>query len=263
MTHDVLAMSHSRKKIGLALGGGVARGPAHIGVLSVLEEANIPIDCVAGTSAGSVIGAVYCAGLGLTQMRSLARQMTWQQIVSPVWPQHGLVSFKRMESWIEAYIGDLCLEDLSIPMAAVVTDVYTGEPVVLREGRLATAVRASSSVPGVVEPAKINGRLFCDGGISANVPIDAARELGAEYVIGVDLFAPEYNGRGGPLGIGFTAIETLIRNSGSGTKRADCLIVPAIDDHSYLRFGQGDAYIALGEAAARQKLPQILADLGL
>lgn len=256
-------MTHSRKKIGLALGGGVARGPAHIGVLSVLEEANIPIDCIAGTSAGSVIGAVYAAGLDLTQMRTLARQMTWQQIARPVWPRRGLVSFARMEPWIETFLGSLYLEDLSIPMAAVATDIYTGEPVVLREGRLATAVRASSSVPGVVEPVEINGRLLCDGGISANIPVDAARQLGADYVIGVDLFAPEYDGRGGPLGIGFSAVETLVRGSGSGVSQADCLIVPAIDDHSYLRFDKGDAYIALGEAAARQKLPQILADLNL
>jgi NTE family protein len=256
-------MTHSRKKVGLALGGGVARGPAHIGVLSVLEEAGIPIDCVAGASAGSVIGAVYCAGLELAQMRSLARQMTWQQIASPVWPRRGLVSFKQMEPWIEAYLGDLNLEDLPVPMAAVTTDIYTGEPFVLREGRLATAVRASSSVPGVVEPVTVNGRLLCDGGIASNVPVNAVRQLGADYVIGVDLFAPKYDGRGGPLGIGFSAIETLIRNSGSGTTTADCLIVPEIDDHSYLRFAQCDAYIALGEAAARQKLPQILADLNL
>ncbi|MCB9420841.1 MAG: patatin-like phospholipase family protein [Ardenticatenaceae bacterium] len=256
-------MPHTRKKIGLALGGGVARGPAHIGVLSVLEEAHIPIHCVSGTSAGSVIGAVYCAGLELTQMRHLARQMTWQQIANPIWPHQGLVSFKRMEPWIESYLGPLNLEDLPVPMAAVATDVYTGDPVILREGRLATAVRASSSVPGVVEPVEINGRLLCDGGISANVPVEAARQLGADYVIGVDLFAPEYDERGGPLGVGFSAIETLIRNSGGGVKEADCLIVPAIDDHSYLRFAQGDVYIALGEAAARQKLPQILADLNL
>ena len=256
-------MTNTRKKVGLALGGGVARGPAHIGVLSVLEEANIPIDCVSGTSAGSIIGAVYCAGLELNKMQRLARQMSWQQIASPVWPQRGLVSFKRMDPWIEEYLGTLYLEDLPIPMAAVVTDVYTGKPVVLREGRLATAVRASSSVPGVIVPAEINGRLLCDGGISANVPIDAARQLGADYVIGVDLFAPEYDGRGGPLGIGLAAVETLIRNSGSGVDKADCLIVPDINDHSYLRFAQGDTYVALGEAAAREKLPQILADLGL
>lgn len=250
----------SRKRIGLALGGGVARGPAHIGVLSVLEEAQIPIDCIAGTSAGAVIGAVYCAGLALPQMRQLAGQMTWSKITRPIWPRRGLVSFERMEIWLETYIGDLNIEDLPIPFAAVATDVHSGEPVILREGPVATAVHASSSVPGIVAPLEINGHLLCDGGISANIPIEAARQLGADYVIGVDLFAPEYNG-GGPLSLGFTAIETMVRNSGGGVAKADCLIVPAIADHSYLRFSRGDEYVALGEAAARQMLPQILADL--
>jgi NTE family protein len=232
-------------------------------VLSVLEEAQIPIDIVTGASAGSIIGAVYCAGLAVSEMRSLSRQMSWQQIASPVLPRKGLVSFKRMDAWVESYIGPLNIEDLPIPFAATATDIYSGEPVELTEGRVATAVRASSSVPGVVEPVVIDGRLLCDGGISANIPIDAARQLGADYVIGVDLFAPEYDGRGGPLGVGFSAIETLVRNSGSGVAKADCLIVPPIKDHSYLQFAQCDTYIALGEAAARQKLPQILFDLNL
>jgi NTE family protein len=256
-------MTNSRKKVGLALGGGVARGPAHIGVLAVLEKANIPIDYVAGTSAGSIIGAAYCAGLEIAQMRMMAQQMSWQQIASPIWPRRGLVSFKRMDPWIESFLGDLFLEDLPLPMAVVATDVYTGKPVMMDTGRLTTAVRASSSVPGAVEPVAWNGRLLCDGGISENIPIDAARQLGADYVIGVDLFAPEYNGRGGPLGLGFNAIETLVRNSGSGTDKADCLIVPPIVDHSYLSFGKCDTYIAMGEAATRKKLPQIRADLGL
>lgn len=253
----------SRKRVGLALGGGVARGPAHIGVLAVLQEANIPIDCIAGTSAGSIIGAVYSAGLGLAQMRDLAGQMTWSKITSFVWPRRGLVSFAQMEVWIESYIGPLNIEDLPIPFAAVATDVHSGLPVVLRDGPVATAVRASSSVPGVVVPVQIDDHLLCDGGISANIPVEAAWQLGADYVIGVDLFAPEYDDRGGPLGVGFSAIETMVRNSGGGVARADCLIVPPIADHSYLQFSKGDTYIALGEAAARQKLPQILADLGL
>ncbi|MEJ2748953.1 MAG: patatin-like phospholipase family protein [Anaerolineae bacterium] len=253
----------SSKRIGLALGGGVARGPAHIGVLSVLAEAQIPIDCIAGTSAGAVIGAVYCAGLVLPQMRELAGQMTWSKITRPIWPRRGLVSFERMEAWLEAYMGDLYIEDLPVPFAAVATDVHSGEPVILRDGPVATAVRASSSVPGIVAPVEKDGHLLCDGGISANIPIEAAWELGADYVIGVDLFAPEYDDRGGPLSLGFTAVETMVRNSGGGVAKADCLIVPAIADHSYLRFSKGDEYIALGEAAARQKLPQILADLEL
>ena len=253
----------SRQRVGLALGGGVARGPAHIGVLSVLEEAQIPIDCIAGTSAGSVIGAVYCAGLSLSRMRTLSGQMSWQKITGLVWPRRGLVSFARMEAWFESYVGALNIEDLPIPFAAVTTDVYSGEAVVLREGRVATAVRASSSVPGVVEPLEWDDYLLCDGGISANIPVTAARQMGADYVIGVDLFPPEYAGRGGPLGVGFAALETMVRNSGSGVAQADCLIVPAIDDYSYLNFARWNQYIALGEEAARQQLPQIRADLGL
>lgn len=254
---------NGRKRVGLALGGGVARGAAHIGVLSVLEDAGIPIDCIAGTSAGSVIGAVYSAGMDLAQMRALAVDMDWRRIARPVWPRRGLISFAGLEPWIESYIGDLAIQDLVLPFAAAATDIYAGEMVLLRKGRLATAVRASSSVPGIVEPVEIDGRLLCDGGISANLPVQAARELGADYVIGVDLFAPEYDGRGGPLGIGFSAIETLIRHSGGGINQADCLIVPPIDDHDYLRFSKSETFIALGETAARQKLSQILADLDL
>ncbi len=241
----------------------MARGSAHIGVLSVLEEAGVPIDCVAGTSAGSIVGAVYCAGLDLFTMRELASQSGWSHFAMPVWPKRGLVSFARMEPWIERYVGELDIRDLPIPFAAVATDVYTGEAVALREGRLATAVRTSSSVPGVITPVEIDGRLLCDGGISDNVPVAAARELGADYVIGVDLFAPEYTGKWGPVGIGLSAVETLIRHSGGGVSEADCLIVPPIDDHSFLSFSKSATFVALGEMAARQKLPQILADLGL
>ncbi len=254
---------NGRKRVGLALGGGVARGAAHIGVLSALEEAGIPIDCVSGTSAGSIIGAVYCAGLDVAQMRVLASQINWRHIASPAWPDRGLVSFARMEPWIEGFIGELDIDDLAIPLAIAATDIHTGERVVLRQGRLVTAVRASSSVPGIVTPVEIDGRLLCDGGISDNLPVAAARELGAEYIIGVDLFAPEYDGRWGPLGMGFSAVETLIRHAGGGVADADCLIVPAIDDHSFLSFSKSKTFIALGEAAARQKLPQILADLNL
>ncbi len=254
---------NGRPQIGLALGGGVARGAAHIGVLSVLIEAGVPIDCVAGTSAGSVVGAAYCAGLDAAKMREMASQMGWGHIASPVWPQRGLVSFERMEPWLESFVGELDISDLALPFAAVTTDVYTGKSVTHTRGRLATAVRASSSVPGVVEPVEINGSLFCDGGISDNLPVDAARELGADYVIGVDLFAPEYDGRWGPLGLLFSAAETLIRHAGGGVSDADCLIVPPIDDYSFLNFNKSETFIALGEQAARQKLPQIIADLGL
>ncbi len=258
-----MQFENGRPRIGLALGGGVARGAAHIGVLAALEEANIPIHCVAGTSAGSIIGAAYCAGLDAAQMREMSSQMNWRQIASPVWPRRGLISFDRMEPWLESFVGELDIRDLAIPFASVATDVYTGESVAQRKGRLATAVRASSSVPGAVTPVEIDGRLLCDGGISNNLPVDVVRELGADYVIGVDLFAPEYDGRWGALGLLLSATETLIRHSGGGVADADCLIVPPIDDFSFLSFSKSANFIELGEKAARQKLPQIIADLDL
>ncbi|RMG91916.1 MAG: hypothetical protein D6706_17655 [Chloroflexi bacterium] len=254
-------MDKQKIQIGLALGGGVARGPAHVGVLSVLEEAGIPIHCVAGTSAGSIVGAAYCAGLTVSQMQELAQNTGWRDVARLAWPKRGFVSFAKMEPWLEGWLGKLDIRDLAIPFAAVVTDLESGEPVVLRAGRLATAVRASCSVPGVVTPVRINGRLYCDGGVSDNLPVSAVRELGADYVIGVDLFAPSGRLRWGPFGLGATALELLVRHAGGGVRQADCLIVPDISEFSYFRFSQSRQFIELGAQAARQALPKILADL--
>ena len=132
-------ISNGRKRVGLALGGGVGRGLAHIGVLLVLERAGIPIDCVSGTSAGSIMGAVYCAGWSLDRIREEARRIRWRQLASPVWPSRGLVSFDKLERWLVAKLGDLSFADLKIPYAAAATDLKTFEPVTLREGRLAPA----------------------------------------------------------------------------------------------------------------------------
>lgn len=251
-----------RVKVGLALSGGVARGPVHVGVLTVLAREGIPIDCVAGSSAGSLVGSAYCAGLSIKDIRYLATHAGWRNVVTPTWPRRGLVSFARMEPFIEEVIGipNLDIRDLAVPFAAVATDVERGERVILREGRLATAVRASCSVPGLVTPVEINGRLLVDGGVSDNIPVDAVRMMGAKYVIAVDLFVPGLH-RFGPLGMGATALETLVRQAGGGYRGADCLIVPELSGRSYLRFSNAAEYIALGEAAARKMLPVIERDL--
>jgi NTE family protein len=252
-----MASSNGRKKIGLALGGGVARGPAHVGVLAVLEQAGIPIDCVAGTSAGAVVGAAYCAGLEIPRLCALTREMSWRVIASLVWPAQGFITFLKMEEWFEELVGELDIRDLAIPFAAVTTDLETGESVILRRGRLATAVRASASVPGIITPVEIDGRLLCDGGVADNLPVDAVRALGADYVIGVDLFAPRKRPRWGPFGAGAAALETLIRRAGGGVDDADCLIVPDIADASFLRFDKGNDFIVKGQKAAAKMLPTI------
>lgn len=253
--------SNKRPKVGLALSGGVARGPVHVGVLTVLEREGIPIDYIAGTSAGSIVGGAYCAGLEIPQLRKLAVDSGWRTMAGLARSRHGLVSFYKMEQMLLDLVGDLDIRDLAIPFTAVVTDMTRGCPVFLRYGRLAAAVRASCSVPGVVTPVEIDGHLYCDGGVTDNLPVDAVRAMGADYVIGVDLFVPIYRQRLGVIGAAAAAIELLIRNAGGGMAQADCLIEPAIAGHNYFNFSRykSEQYIALGEAAATSMVPAIKA----
>ncbi len=249
--------SESRVRVGLALGGGVARGLAHVGVISVLEEAGIPIDCVAGTSMGAIIGASYCAGLDVAALKAIAGRTGWWSVSRPLFSAGGLFTFSQMERWLEDNIGEFDVRDLAIPFACVASDLVTGERVVLWRGRLCRAIRASCSVPGFVPPVEMDGRLLVDGGITDNIPADVARMLGADYVIGVDVFMPALRRALGPFGKGIAAIETLVRHAGQGNAECDCLIVPHMEGLSYFRFADYRKFIALGEEAARRRLPAI------
>lgn len=249
---------NGRMRVGLALGGGVARGLAHIGVISVLEKAGVPIDCIAGTSMGAIIGAAYCAGLEVDDLKTMAARTGWWHVSRPLFSAGGLFTFTRMERWLEDNIGEFDVRDLAIPFAAVASDLISGERVVLSEGRLCTAIRASCSVPGFVPPVETGGRMLVDGGITDNIPADVARLLGADYVIGVDIFMPALRRFLGPLSQGIAAIETLVRHAGLGSNECDCLIVPHMEGLSYFKFSDYERLIALGEAAARLQLPTIL-----
>lgn len=253
--------NNGQLKIGLALGGGVARGIAHVGVLSELERAGVPIDCIAGTSIGALIGASYCAGLEVDELRDIAARTGWWQVSRPFFSAGGLVTFKQLENWFIDNVGEFEVEDLAIPFAAVASDLNTGERVVLQKGRLTTAVRASCSVPGFVPPVEIGDRILVDGGITDNIPADVARLLGADYVIGVDIFMPALRPRLGPFSLGIAAIETLIRNAGNGSDECDCLIVPEMKRVSYFKFSDYAQLIELGEEATRRALPSILSGL--
>ncbi len=246
------------KKVGLALSGGVLRGPAHIGVLKVLTRAGLRIDFVAGSSAGSLIGAGYCAGIPLDELEQAALEMRWRDIARPVWPRKGLVSFEKLETFLIQFAGDLRFEELPVPLAVVATDLDTGGPMVIRTGRVAPAVHASCAVPGFVVPVEREGRVLGDGGASNNLPSGVVREMGAEIVIGVDLFQPTLRRRLGPLGIGMGAIEMLVRGSGGGLLDVDCLIVPDLAGLSYVRTSQAARTVRLGEAAAQASLDGIM-----
>ena len=185
-------------------------------------------------------------------------------MVSFTVPTDGLISFSRMEKLIESEIGCVDICDLNIPFATVVTDLDQGEQRILRSGPLAKAVRASCSVPGFVTPVKMNdGHHYCDGGVADNLPVDAVREMGADYIIGVDLFVPTYNRWLGPIGAGAAAFQTLVRLSGGGYKEADCLIIPDLSGTSFFRFSRSEEYIRIGEKAAEEAIPMIKAALGL
>jgi len=256
-------MGVNRRRVGLALGGGGARGIAHVGVLRVLEQEKIPVDCIAGTSAGSFVGAAYAAGLRGDQLLKLALEIKWRHIARPVWPRHGFFSFARMESYITSLMGDLTFGDLEIPYAAVTADLKTGERVVLKEGRVAPAVRASCSVPGIVTPVPLNGRLLVDGGIVDNLPISVVRELGADVVIAVGLGVPRADYPRGPFRAGIAAIEYLIIHAADDPVTADVYIpIPVWGLGSLVRTSRRHRHIALGRQAAEQALPAIKAALG-
>ena len=177
-------------KIGIALGSGAARGLAHLGVLKVLEEEGVKIDCVSGASAGSIIGAFLAAGK-LKELNSFCSRLTsWDslKLIDPILiPKTGLVEGKKVEKFFRDYLGDLKIEELEIPFACVATDFYSGSEVILKSGDLVTAVRASISIPGIFKPVKMNDMMLVDGGVVNPVPVKVVRDLGAEIVIAVDV----------------------------------------------------------------------------
>jgi len=176
-------------KIGLALGSGSARGWAHIGVIQALDEIGIDIDYIAGTSIGSVVGSVFAAG-NINALEEVAVQLDWKQIAhlfDVVLPKSGLIDGKKVAGFVRNHLRELNIEELPIPFCAVSTDLSTGDEVVIREGDIIEAVRASISIPGIFTPVRNNGRILVDGGLVNPVPVSVVKEMGADFVIAVDL----------------------------------------------------------------------------
>ncbi len=178
----------SRPRLGLALGSGAARGLAHIGVLKVLEEAEIPIDIIAGTSMGALIGAMYAAGVPINHMEKAALEIDWRsmaKLLDPVLPTSGLTDSKKLVSFMAELLPARDFEDLNRPMAVTATDINTGEAVIIKQGNLLEALRAGLAFPGIFSPVRFGQRFLVDGGLCKPIPTDVARHLGADKVIGV------------------------------------------------------------------------------
>jgi len=252
-----------RKKIGLALSGGGARGFAHVGVLKVLAEHNIPIDLIAGTSAGSFVGGALASGLTIDEIIRIAYKIKWSNMTGFSYSPRGVLSNAAMGRFIRENFPTLRFEELKIPFAAVACELESGEEVILKDtGDLELAIRSSCAVPGVFLPVRDgNGRTLVDGGVVAPVPTQTVREMGADLIIAVDLLASGANFRRAPrtiLGMLFQSAMTMLRTvSKHQHYYADLVIVPQIGHLRPDEISKRDEFIRLGEEAARKKLEEI------
>lgn len=253
-------MSTSNRGIGLALSGGAVRGFAHIGVIKVLQEHDVPVEYVAGTSAGSIVGALFCGGYSWQQMMDISESLKWQELVAPTLSGMGLVTSKKLEAFVAELLGDMDFSDLRIPFHAVAVDISRAEEVVISSGSVALAVRASSAVPGIFEPLVEDDQALVDGGVIDNLPCSVVRDMGARSVIAVDLNADRAN-VGMPvnlLDVTFRTFAVLLdRASERGREEADVLIQPDLNDFSYHEISRAEELMWQGEKAALKQLETI------
>ena len=240
-----------KPKIALALGGGAARGFAHIGVIKALETSGIVPDMVVGTSAGSVVGALYAAGHGPFELQKLAIQLDEASVTDWSLFDRGVIKGERLEQFINANVGNRPIDGLKRRFAAVATDLASGEPIVFQRGNTGTAVRASSSIPGVFPPVVIAGREYVDGGLVAPIPAREARALGADIVIAVDISArPSGKRNQGTLDL---LLDTIAIMGGTLGKTelaaADVVIRPELRGLPATNFQQRHEAILEGERA--------------
>jgi len=253
----------AKLKIGLALGGGAAKGFAHIGVIKMLEASGIQPDVVAGTSAGSVVGALYASGMDAFELQQTAFGLDEAKIRDVRLFSGGLVQGQALQDYVNELVHKQPIERLRMPFAAVSTELENGKRMFFVRGNTGRAVRASSSIPGVFEPVEINGKHYVDGGVVSPIPVDAARRLGADFVIAVDISsAPDGSNPQGMMDIVGQSITIMGRQLGEQeTARADVVIRPAIDGIGAVDFEQRNQAILAGEKAALAAMPLIRARL--
>jgi NTE family protein len=174
-------------KVGIALSAGAVRGMSQIGILKVLEREGIPISCIAGTSIGAVIGALYASGIKAEKLEEIAKTTELRSLIDFTTPKTGLIAGKIIESYIRDMLKDKCFEDLDIPLSVIATELNSGETVIFNHGELAKAVRASISIPGIFEPVAYGDYVLVDGGLVDPAPVDVVKEMGADIIIAVDL----------------------------------------------------------------------------
>jgi NTE family protein len=261
-THGPAVADKPRPKIALVLGGGAARGFAHVGVIRALEQEKVPIDMVIGTSVGSLIGAIYAYDTNSFELEwtafSLEKDQVFDYGIFSAFTSMGPVKGDKLEEFVKSKVpGNI--EDLKLPFAAVATDLNRGTRVVIDHGPVARAVHASSAIPGVFNPVEHQGKLLVDGGVMDNIPISVAREKGADIVIAVDISENVINFNiTNLIDVMVQSINIMFReNVVHKLKDADVVIVPAVGDVGMLDFTQKKRCMQAGIEATQKAMPEI------
>jgi NTE family protein len=248
-----------RPRIGLALGGGFARGIAHAGVLKVFIENGIPVDAIAGTSAGSIAAAAFASGCTVEEMLAAVRKLRWNKFARWTFSRMGFASNERMESLLHELFRCRTFEQTRIPLAIVAADLGSGEAVTFRQGSLILPVRASCCFPGLFVPVEYRGRRLVDGVVVASVPVAPLHDMGADVIVGVHLRA---EGSSTPVTNLFQVVGESFqimqdRNQSNWRSECDLVIEPKVLNFRWDEFERADELVAAGEAAARAVLPEL------
>ncbi|MCH8014537.1 MAG: patatin-like phospholipase family protein [Candidatus Dadabacteria bacterium] len=257
-------------KLGLALGGGGAKGFAHLGVLEVLTEAGIEFDVVAGTSIGALIGAVYVSG-NLDKLKRYAINIGITDIpflLGPTWPKGGLFSGSYVDKLIDEFVQLENIEDLKKPFAAVCVDLNNAEVVTFTKGNLKRAIRASTSIPGIFKPVIFEDKLLVDGGVLESVPVQAVHNLGADFVVAVDLLSDLSMSHGSKQRKTPSILEVVQRSSIITQRKIteykfkenppDIVIRPPLSEVKVMDFHNGKSIMEIGRVAAQKVIPELL-----
>jgi len=264
---DVIAMPQDKRpKIALVLGGGGARGLAHIGVLKVLEQESIPVDMVIGASVGSIVGALYCAGMKIEEIEHLGENTGWDKLTNisgaalvKLLVAESLLSTKKTEKYLSKFLGNKKFEDLDIPFACVAADIQTGEKIIFKEGDVLKAIRASSTVPGLFKPVEYRHRFLFDGGLVDNLPTDIAEIMGADLIVAVPVEADFSKYK---LESVLQILNQSIYIQGRVLdqeliKKSDILIKPHVKDITAMDLWRSEECIDAGEKAARKVIVEL------
>ncbi len=255
--------SYRRPRVGLALGGGFARGIAHIGVLKALLDAQIPIDCIAGTSVGALIGASFATGVSLDKMQRRGAATRFADFGKWRFSRMGFASNDRLERYLYQMSQFTRFDQCKIPLAIAATDLSTGEAVYFTEGEIGPALRASCAYPGLFLPVEHQGRILVDGFLSSPVPVDAARRLGADYVIAVWLESAGAGEKANNMVEVISRSFSIMQRNGNASwrRKADAIIEPDVVRFAWDDFLQTPQLITAGEVATRSLIPKIRAAL--